>query len=243
MQKLSQTEQLARQLDWSQAHEDPSLGEGFTAPQKKNLFLIGIVVFFITIPAVLGAVFPESGIAGFASKMDVGFLALTGALAASCLKLGDLAVVLKKHVPWKILIMVSGISILMEVADACGLIQLLSSAVNENVPVRFIPAAVVVIAGIMSLFSSAISVVIPTLFPMVPSIAASCGLAPGLLYSCIVLGSSLTGCSPFSTGGAIVVSSAPEEKGYEKLMYQQLAVAAVGLAAGALFMSARGVFY
>lgn len=175
--------------------------------------------------------------------MDVGFLALTGALVASCLNLGDLGTVLRKHVPWKILIMVSGISILMGVADACGLIEILSSAVNDNVPVQLIPAAVVIIAGLMSLFSSAISVVIPTLFPMVPVLAASSRLTPGLLYSCIVLVASLTGCSPFSTGGAIVVSSAPEEKGYEKLMYQQLTLAAAALIAGSLFMSIRGIFY
>lgn len=214
----------------------------FTPLQKKNLILIGAVVFFVAVSSILSVAFPGTPLTHFAKKMDIGFLALFGSLIASCMNLGDLNHILRKHVPWKILIMLSGISVLMGVAKACGLIEFLSNALSENVPVLLIPAAVVLIAGVMSLFSSAISVVIPTLFPMVPAIAASCGLPLGLIYSCIVLGASLTGTSPFSTGGALVIGSTPENKARDKLVYQQLLIAVICLIFGSAYMTLRSLF-
>lgn len=210
-----------------------------TSQQKKTLVLIGFVVFLIAIPALAGALFPKTVFDEFSSKLDIGFITLAGALAASCMKLGDLNTVLRRYVPWKILIMVSGISVLMGVAKACGLIELLRNLINEDVPPVLVPAIIVLIAGTMSFFSSAISVVMPTLFPMVVAIAESCDLAPQIIGSCIILGASLTGTSPFSTGGAIVVGSAPEEKSRDRLMYQQLGISVLSIIVGTVYMMIR----
>lgn len=204
--------------------------------QKMTLILIGAVVFFISVPTLISLFLPGTAIAVFAKRMDIGFLALVGALIASCMDLADTAAVITKRIPWKIVIMICGISVLMGVATECGLIEMLCDLLNKNISTSLIPAVLVLIAGVMSLFSSAISVVIPTMFPIVPILAASTSLSPELLYSSIVLGSALTGSSPFSTGGSLIVSSVPDGDAREEMIYNLLFVALSGVAFGAIYI-------
>jgi di/tricarboxylate transporter len=68
-----------------------------------------------------------------------------------------------------------------------------------------------IIGAIMSLFASTLGVVTPALFPIVPAIAAATGSSPMLLFVCIIVGAQSSAISPFSSGGSLILGSAPQQ--------------------------------
>ena len=76
--------------------------------------------------------------------------------------------------------------------------------------------------GLMSIFSSAISVVLPTLYPLVPGIAADTGLSAPLMYSAIFVGATMTGISTLSTTGSMVLVGCRGEEARNNLFYQAI---------------------
>ena len=197
--------------------------EEFTDKQKTNLNLIIIMIVVVLAVPLLNSIIPNNEVIAFInSKMDIGFIAIIMSIIAIILKLGDEQEAVAK-VPWKTLIMICGVGMLISVAIEAGTIEVLSSWVALNIPTAIVPVALCVIAGIMSFFSSTLGVVAPALFPIVPAIAAATGLSPMLLFTCIVIGSQSTSISPFSSGGSLVLgSSATEEERTEmfpKLMF------------------------
>lgn len=216
--------------------------EPLTKQQKTTLWLILIAFLFGTLPRILLILLPNSVFKQIAGYTDMGFICLVGVLVSEILRLGELKTIIKKHVPCGLLVMISGVAMLMGVAKESGLVELLANAVAGHESVWMIPGFVVLIAGCMSCFSGAISVVIPTLFAVVPVVAEGSGLDLGLLYSCSVLGASLTGMSPFSTGGALAVGNVPDETVRSKMIYQQMLIAVVSLLTGAVYMTLRNVF-
>lgn len=215
--------------------------EKLTGKQKLTVILILTFTVLITVSAVFNAFKTGNALSKFTAKTDIGFLALLGTAIGACMNLSDMDIVIRKIVPWKIIIMISGVSVLMGTAREAGLIDMLSSALNGNIPGILLPASLVAIAGIMSFFSSALSVVIPTLCPLIPLIAEHSDLSQAILYSCIVIGSSATGLSPFSTGGALVISSVPDETKRDSLIYKLLALSVVNLILSAAYMTVRGL--
>ena len=67
----------------------------------------------------------------------------------------------------------------------------------------------------MSWFSSGLGVVFPTLIPTVAGVAQAVGggVNPIELCSMVVVGGTVTGVSPFSTTGALIVATAMAEEG------------------------------
>lgn len=211
----------------------------YTSVQKKNLILIDVMVTLTSASAVISACTKNVVLSSVCKKIDVSYLALIGSLIASAMNLGDIDAIIKNRVPWKTLIMISGISMLIGVAKQSGLLDLLGNSISSNKSVFFLPALLVLVSGCMSLFSSAVSVVIPTLFPIIPIVAANTNYKIALLYSCIILGASISGVSPFSTGGAIVVGCVTDNSMRDKMMYRQLAIALAGIVIGAIYMEVR----
>jgi di/tricarboxylate transporter len=63
-------------------------------------------------------------------------------------------------------------------------------------------------AGLLSLVSSALGVVYPTMMPMCADIAAQVGnVNPVALMAAVGAGGSLAGVSPMSTGGALILAA------------------------------------
>lgn len=216
--------------------------EELTGKQRLTVVLILTVTLLITVSAVINAFKIENTLSEISAKADIGFLALLGTACSACMNLSDMDTVIRRYVPWKIIIMISGVSLLMGTAREAGLIEMLSSALNGNIPGILLPASLVAIAGIMSFFSSALSVVIPTLCPLIPLIAENSDISQAVLYSCIIIGSSATGLSPFSTGGALVISSVADEAKRDSLVYQLLALSVVNLMLSAAYMTIRGIY-
>lgn len=191
--------------------------EDFTREQRINLYLILAMVVVVLAPSIAGLILPNSpAIKLLQAKIDIGFVALLAAVAAFILKLGDEKQVLNK-VPWGTIIMICGVGILIEIAVRVGTVKLLASWVGTNIPAYLLPVAMAAISGAMSLFSSTLGVVLPTIYPLVPEIALTSGVSPAILFTAIVVGGVSTGMCPFSSGGSLTLASCPNDEAQKEL--------------------------
>lgn len=207
-------------LEKGQGIERP---EPFDHNQKTTLYLIVLMMVIVLAAPVSHIIFPQSKIIAFVnSKMDIGLIAIVFSVVAFLLKLGDEKKVVSM-VPWNTLIMICGVGMLISVAIKAGTINILSGWIGTNMPSFLVPIAMCVVAGIMSFFSSTLGVVTPALFPIIPSIVASTGINPLILFTCVVIGAQATAISPFSSGGSLLLGSCANEEDrtdlFPKLMF------------------------
>ncbi len=217
--------------------------EPFDTKQKQNLYLIFSMVILVLIMPILKLIMPTNATIIFInSKMDVGLIAIVFTIIALILKLGDEKAVIAK-VPWNTLIMICGVGTLIQVAIKAGTIDLLSSWVSANIPVILIPMVLVIIGGCMSFFSSTVGVVCPALFPIIPTIAATSGLNPMLLFAAIVVGAQATSSSPFSSGGSLILGSCTNEEERNQIFNDLLFKAVPICSAATILMSLITLFF
>lgn len=196
--------------------------EPFDKKQKQSIFLIILMMSIVLVFPILHLVFPDAKTISFLnSKIDIAFLAITFSLISLLMKLADEKKVIAL-VPWGTLIMICGVGMLIALGVKLGIITTLSEWLANNVPVWIIPILLCLISAIMSVFSSTLGVVAPTLFPIVPALAVTSGLNPLVLFICIVVGAQSTAISPFSSGGSLIMASAPADMDKTKFFNQLL---------------------
>ncbi|MCT9369666.1 SLC13 family permease [Acinetobacter baumannii] len=205
--------------------------EPFDKKQKQSIFLIILMMSIVLVFPILHLVFPDVKTISFLnSKIDIAFLAITFSLISLLMKLADEKKVIAL-VPWGTLIMICGVGMLIALGVKLGIITTLSEWLANNVPVWVIPVLLCLISAIMSVFSSTLGVVAPTLFPIVPALALTSGLNPLVLFICIVVGAQSTATSPFSSGGSLIMASAPADidktKFFNQLLFKAIPVGVI----------------
>lgn len=199
--------------------------EPFTRKQKINLYLMLGMIAVVLIFPILHIVLPHVEIITFINgKIDVGLVAIIFSIIALFFDLAPQKDVIAK-VPWNTILMICGVGMLINVAIEAGTIDLLSSWAGSSLPVWIVPIAFSIIGAIMSFFSSTLGVVCPALFPLVPSLAATTGLSPLVLFTCIVIGAQSSAISPFSSGGSLVLGSCTTEEERNEMFPRLLFVA------------------
>ena len=178
------------------------------------------MVLVIIIPNFVGELTGNSAIRSLAGRLDVGFVMMIGGCVASVLNLADDRQVLRFQVPWTTLVMLGGVSMLIGVGKEAGLVELLAGLISGHLPKILIAPVLSLSAGLMSVFSSAISVVLPTLYPLVPELTKDTGVSAQLMYSVIFVSATITGISPLSTTGSMILGGCKSEKVRSRLFYQ-----------------------
>lgn len=113
-----------------------------------------------------------------------------------------------KALPWSTIVMVLCVGALMGIVDEAGGIDLLSNAMSSIMTSSTATPIMGVSAGLLSLVSSALGVVYPTMMPMCADIAEQVGgVNPVALMAAVGAGGSLAGISPLSTGGALILAA------------------------------------
>lgn len=197
--------------------------------RNQTLSLLGIFVF------ICGIVF---------LKLNPGGIGLIVGLILVTLKVADEKAIVK-GIPWATLLMISGVSLLINVMNFTGGTDMLANSLASAVGSKTVVPIVSVVAGIFSIISVMSSVVIPTLIPMLPSLVGAAGGGPELvlaLVTAILFSGYATAISPFSSGGAMymaALSSDEQNKTYS--MGTFLALAGLMLVISALF-SVIGLF-
>lgn len=203
-------------------HIEDTQPEAFDDKQKKSIALILGMMALVLIFPILNLLMPDQHTIAFLnSKIDIGFIAIIFALISLFMKLADEKKVMAL-VPWNTLIMICGVGMLITLGVKLGVITQLSDWLANNVPVWLIPILICLISAVMSVFSSTLGVVAPTLFPIVPAIALASGLNPLVLFLCIVVGAQASAISPFSSGGSLILGSAPADVDKNQLFNQLL---------------------
>ena len=204
--------------------------------QKQSIILIFIMMAIVLTVPILNLIMPNvSAIKFLNSRIDIGFISIIFALISLLLKLGDEKKVVSL-IPWNTLIMICGVGMLISLGVKAGVINELSQWLGTNVPVWMIPIVLGVISAVMSVFASTLGVVAPAVFPMVPQLAAVSGLSPVLLFICIIIGAQSSSISPFSSGGSLMLGSAPASIDKDKL-FNSLLFKAVPIGVGAAILS------
>lgn len=211
--------------------------------QKINLIIIACVMLCIIVSSILSGVFNKNELlAQLADIFDIQMLSFIGAAVCALLKLADERKVIKNQVPWNTILTVCGFSILINMAIETGIIDTIANWMGASVPQSVIMAVLIFISAIMSMFSSTLAVVIPTMVPMLPGIIGLTQLnSPLPLIIAIILGSTMADFSPFSTGGSLVIAGCKNEVQRERLIYQQL-LWCVGIVVFCMILAFLGIF-
>ncbi len=152
-----------------------------------------------------------------------------------------------KGIPWNVILMVLGVGILMNVISLSGGIDIMVSALEKIMGHRTAAMIMAVTAGFMSFFSSGLGVVFPTLIPTASSLASGLGVGAVELVTVIVIGGTVSGFTPISTTGALIMAGvAQQENAEEKFLQNRLfvelfAVSFIALAVLAI-MAVIGVY-
>lgn len=226
----------ARTLDFEAARP-------FNRIQVKTLMLMAAVVFLMVVPKLAANQLKNGWLIQAARYCDVGFVSLLGAAAASAANLADQKTVIQKRIPWNVIMMIGGISIMTGVLKAAGAIEALASFITNTIPHFLIPAALCLGAAVMSLFSGATTVVVPTLFTVVPGIADTFPNEAGLFYAAVLLGACMGGICPFSNGGSMLLGACEDPDARERLTYHMLVLLGFTIAVSVLYMLIVQFFY
>ncbi len=131
------------------------------------------------------------------------------------------------NIPWSTLLLICGTAVLISVVNEVGGVELISnflaSLMNEYTAVPIMS----ILAGVMSIFSSAVGVVMPTLIPTTVGLTNELNnvVSPATLTVTIAVASHIVTMSPFSTMGALALASSPKTVD-KKLLFKNLFIVA-----------------
>lgn len=214
--------------------------EPMNTKQKQTMCLIIALILIMIVPSLLGNLGIKS-MASLSRKLDISFVAIVLAFIAAVLKLADDKVVVTKHIPWNTIVMLGGVSMLVGVATVGGAVDLIGTWIGSNVSAGMITPMFVLLAAFMSVFVAGASVVAPTLFALVPAVAAASGAPYAAIYHGIAIGANASAVSPFSGGGSLTLANIKQDDIREK-MFLPLIISAVGLSILAAALAFLGLY-
>lgn len=197
--------------------------EAFDKRQRQTLWLMGLTMFLALVFPILHIAIPENAIlSNINAHIDIGLLCIIMTVVALFLKLGTQKEVIER-VPWNTIIMICGVGMLIKVAMKAGMVDLIGTWISMNIPVFWLPVVIAVTGAIMSSFSSTLSVVAPSLFPVVAAMCeANPALNPAMLFACVVCGAQSSNISPFSSGGSMIQGSCQTDEERDWLFQHQI---------------------
>jgi di/tricarboxylate transporter len=137
-----------------------------------------------------------------------------------------------KRMPWRVIVMVCGVTVLIALLEKAQGIDLLVSLVARFSSRETVTGVVALLTGLISVYSSTSGVVLPAFLPMVPGLAQQLGGAdPLAIASSMNVGGHLVDVSPLSTIGALCIASAPTDDTrplFNKLLAWGLSMSVVG---------------
>jgi len=234
------TKQHGQAIDIDELAPKP---EPFTSKQWYTIIAILLLILLVIAPALPGLkdLIPKAIKPLIANVGSVAFI-LAGILML--LNAGDSKAAVKA-MPWGVIMMVCGVTVLVEVMDRSGglnamvkMIGVISGPVTVNFWLGLL-------TGVISAYSSSSGVVMPMFLPLVPGLAKEVPSADVIaMISSINIGSHLVDTSPLSTLGALCIACAGEHedkaKLFRKLLIWGLSMAIVGAVACVLFFGVLG---
>ncbi|CDO16253.1 TPA: citrate transporter [Klebsiella pneumoniae] len=173
------------------------------------------------------------------SALGAGLTAFVIGAILSALGAGDENAAIKS-IPWSVLILVCGVGLLMNVVMESGGISLLAKTLTTVMNETTASSVMVTTAAIMSFFSSGLGVVFPTLIPTCQGIVEHLGanISAIELVAMVVVGGTVSGVSPVSTTGALIMSGvATNKEAEQKYTPSKMFIELFGWAFAAMILS------
>jgi di/tricarboxylate transporter len=151
-----------------------------------------------------------------------------------------------KTVPWGVILMVCGVTVLIGVMDEAGGLAAMVSIISRVSDPVTVNGWLGLVTGILSAYSSSSGVVMPMFLPMVPGLIQELGGGdPVSLISSINIGAHLVDTSPLSTLGALCIAcaGAHENKArlFRNLLIWGLSMSLVGAVSCLIFFGVLGL--
>jgi Na+/H+ antiporter NhaD/arsenite permease-like protein len=164
-------------------------------------------------------------------EVNVGMGAFFGAVVLVLLRAADDGEAIKR-MPWRVIVMVCGVTVLIALLERAQGIDLLVSMVARISSPRTVTGVIAFITGVVSVYSSTSGVVLPAFLPMVPGLSQQIVGASAIgIASAMNIGGHLVDVSPLSTIGALCIAGAPVEESrrlFNQLLAWGLSMSIVG---------------
>ena len=165
------------------------------------------------------------------AKVNVGMAAFAGDVVIVLSRSADDGEAIKR-MPWRVIVMVCGVTVLISLMERAQGIDLLVSLVAKTASANTVTAIVAFFTGIVSVYSSTSGVVLPAFLPMGPGLAAALpGTSAIAIAASMNVGGHLVDVSPLSTIGALCLAGVTGEESralFNKLLAWGLSMAVVG---------------
>ena len=188
-----------------------------TVLQRRHWITLGVIVMVILSVVV--------------AKANVGMCAFLGAVILVLTGSADDGEAFKR-MPWRVIVMVCGVTVLIALVERTQGLDLLVSMVSRVASAQTVTGVVALLTGIVSVYSSTSGVVLPAFLPLVPGLTAQLPGASALgIATAMNIGGHLVDISPLSTMGALCLAGAPADESralFNKLLAWGLSMAVVG---------------
>jgi Na+/H+ antiporter NhaD/arsenite permease-like protein len=165
-------------------------------------------------------------------KVNVGMGAFTGAVILAILGAADHRESIKK-MPWPVIVMVSGVTVLIALLEKTGGLDLFTAALAWMATPASITGVIAFVVGLISVYSSTSGVVLPAFLPTIPGLVTRLGGGdPIAIASSMNVGAHLVDMSPLSTTGALCLAAVSSTESvrsvFNKLLAWGLSMTVVG---------------
>jgi di/tricarboxylate transporter len=158
-----------------------------------------------------------------AFKLNVGLAAFAAASVVILANVADEASSIRR-VPWGVIIMVCGVTVLISLLEKTGGMDLFTSMLARLASPATVNGVVAFTTGLISSWSSTVGVVLPVFLPAVPGLVAKVGGGDPLAVALSInVGGAMVDVSPLSTLGALCVA-AVSDQGEARALFRQLLI-------------------
>jgi di/tricarboxylate transporter len=160
------------------------------------------------------------GVVGF--ELNVGLAAFAAASVLIVTAGGDEAAAIKR-IPWGVILMVCGVTVLIGVLEKTGGLDLFTALLAAIATPATINGTIAFVSGLISSWSSTSGVVLPAFLPTVPGLVEQVGGGNPLAVALSInVGASMVDVSPLSTIGALCVATVTNPTAARRLFRQLL---------------------
>jgi di/tricarboxylate transporter len=175
--------------------------------ERKHWLTIGIITAWI------------AGVIGL--KFSVGLAAFLAVCVLVLVGVADETAAMKR-VPWGVIIMVCGVTVLIAVLEKTGGMDLFTSMLARLASPATVNGVVAFVTGLISSWSSTAGVVLPSFLPTVPGLVEKVGGGDPLAVALSInVGSAMVDVSPLSTLGALCVATVADPA-EARVLFRQL---------------------
>lgn len=151
-------------------------------------------------------------IAVIAFKLDIVIGSFIAVAILSLLRVSEEAKVFK-NIPWEIIVMVCGVSLLTNLMSRVGGFDLFTNYIAMFCDQHTTSTVIGFFSALVSVYSSSSGVVLPTFLSLIPQLVAKIpGINPVNIASSISISAHLVDVSPLSTVGALCLASVVDAK-------------------------------